>query len=117
MAELFVKLYLLGCWFAISCSWQAQFRKGECVLCAASPVAEFLFPSILLPKQTGSAVTTLLFNKLILDVTDLLSEQTDNQTLLRIWQCPGRNWEKTKGSSLLLRNYGDRHLWSIAEGS
>lgn len=47
----------------------------------ASPSVEFLFPSILLPKQTGSALTMILLNKLILDVTDLFSEQRENSDL------------------------------------
>ena len=75
----------------------------------ASPAVEFLFPSILLPKQTGSALTMILFNKLILDVTDLFlfCEQRENSDLAQSWG----NWEKSCG---IVRNCGDTHLCNIA---
>lgn len=67
----------------------------------ASPVTEFLFPSILLPKQIGRAFSTLLFNKLVLYGTDLLSEQTENQTLLSL--CLGEGQGELSPSGELWR--------------
>ena len=71
----------------------------------ASPSVEFLFPSILLPKQTGSALTMILLNKLILDVTDLFSEQRENSDLA---QALPVSWGNCKSC-------GAPSLWGILE--
>lgn len=74
----FYRAWVWGSPFPFPMIKAALIRKGQWALTAESLVVEFPFPNALLPKQTGSAPTKLLFNRRIWDVTYVQSaEQTE----------------------------------------